>query len=276
MTLWRSGREDLAPALLIALLPLAVAMPQLLDWLKSDPMLYTGGMTRDLTDAFLRGVPKIDPNSGFTTQALGYRAALDWLQGDVPWWNLYSGVGLPLAAEYQPAAFFPLTLLLLLPYGMLWQQLFLQFLAGLGAYALLRQLGLARLAATTGGLLFAFNGTLAWFSGASVQPIPFLPWMLLGIERARLKTTLDLHGGWRLFALSMALSLLAGFPETAYINGLLAFAWAILRGIENAAVGASLRGAHCFGRCGGHRTRSAPDPRVLRVPSTCFSWGARR
>ena len=232
MTLWRAGREDLAPALLIALLPVFIAAPQLLGWLNSDPMLYVGGMTQDFQKGILRGVPTIDPNNGVTTQALGYRAALDWLQGSVPWWNPYSGVGLPLAAEYQPAAFFPLTLLLLLPHGLVWQHIGLQVLAGLGTYALLRQLGLARLAALTGGLLFAFNGTLAWFSHSAAQPVPFLPWMLLAIERARTKAALGLSGGWRLLAVAMALSLLAGFPETAYIDGLLALAWAVLRGIQ--------------------------------------------
>jgi hypothetical protein len=235
LTLWSPRREDVAPALWIVLLPLLVALPQLAGWLLSDPTVYAGGMTRDWVHGIVGGFPKIDPNSAYTTQALGYRAALDWLQGEVPWWNPYSGVGLPLAAEYQPAAFFPLTLLLLLPKGMLWQHLLLQVLSGLGTYALLRQMGLTRLAATTGGALFAFNGTLAWFSHAPAQPVAFLPWMLLGIERARAKATLDVRGGWRLLAAAMGLSLLAGFPETAYIDGLLALAWAALRGFETPA-----------------------------------------
>ena len=234
MTLWRFGKEDSAPALLIVLLPLVLALPQLLDWLKADPMLYAGAMTNGFVRGFLRGFPHIDPNSGYTTQALGYRAALDWLQGNVPWWNFYSGVGLPLAGEYQPAAFFPLTLLLLLPQGMAWQMLALQLLSGLGTYGLLRQMGVGRLAATTGGVLYAFNGTLAWFSHGPATAVPFLPLLLWGIERAFAKTTLRRRGGWRLVALAMGLSLLAGFPETAYIDGLLALAWALVRGVQTA------------------------------------------
>ncbi len=234
MNLWRLNREDVPSLMLIALLPLALALPQLLGWLNGNPMLYVGDMTRGFVGGLVPGYPYIDPNSGFTTQALGYRAMMDWLQGQLPWWNPYSGVGLPLAAEYQPAAFFPLTPILLLPQGLLWEHLLLQVLAGWGTYALLRQMGLGRLAATTGGLLYAFNGTLAWFAHASALPVPFLPWMLLGIERALAKSTLGLPGGWRLLAVALALSLLAGFPETAYINGLLALAWAVLRWAESA------------------------------------------
>ena len=143
-------------------------------------------------------MPYADPNNGFTTQALGYRAALDWLNGTVPWWNYFSGVGLPLAAEYQPAVFFPATLMLLLPNGMLLQHILLQILAGLGTYGLLRQLGLGRLAAVTGGLLFAFNGALAWFDHAPALPVPFLPWVLWGVERALAKAALGMRGGWRM------------------------------------------------------------------------------
>jgi hypothetical protein len=230
MTLWRFGRDDLPAVLLILLLPIAVAAPQLLEWVKADPMLYTGQFATGLADGYLPGRAYIDPNHGFGTQALGYRAALEWVGGRVPWWNPYSGVGLPLAAEYQPAAFFPLVFLLLLPHGVIALQLALQILGGLGTYALLRQLGVGRFAAATGGVLYAFNGTLAWFAHAPALPVPFLPWLLLGIERARAAALLGAAHGWRVLALAMAMSLLAGFPETAYIGGLLALAWTLVRG----------------------------------------------
>ena len=194
----------------------------------ANPVLYTGAIAEHLVQG-ARGFPYADPNNGFTTQALGYRAALDWLHGIVPWWNYYSGVGLPLAAEYQPAAFFPGTLVLLLPNGMLLQHVLLQVVAGLGTYGLLRQLGLGRFAATCGGLLFAFDGALAWFAHAPAQPVPFLPWMLWGVERALAATASGVRGGWRMLAVSLALDLLAGFPETAYLNGLLVLTWSLLR-----------------------------------------------
>lgn len=221
-------RRDLAPIASIALLPLVLAIPQVAGWIASDPLLYTA-QTSQVVERLLPGTPAIDPNNGFTTQALGRRAALEWLSGNVPWWNYFTGVGLPLAAEYQPAALSPLTLLLFLPAGMAWHQAVLQIIAGLGTYGLLRQLGLARLAAATGGLLFAFNGTLAWFAHGPATAVPWIPWMLWGVERAYVHTVASASGGWRLFAVALAMSLLAGFPETAYIGGLLALAWAIVR-----------------------------------------------
>lgn len=233
--LWRGGRLDALPLILIAVLPLLVALPKLLGWLRADPMLYFGAMATGYVGGLLPGVPYLDPNDGLTTQALGYRAALDWLHGQVPWWNPYSGVGLPLAAEFQPAVFFPLTLLLLLPQGIVWQHTLLQAVAGWGSYGLLRQLGLGRTAALTGALLYAFNGTLAWFGHSPAFPVPFLPWMLWGIERAYVKAALDLRGGWRLLSIALAMSLLGGFPETAYLDGLLVAAWTLLRMVQTRA-----------------------------------------
>jgi hypothetical protein len=226
------GARDARAFALIVLLPILAALPQIAGWLDANPLLYTPAISLAGQPGVLHGYPTIDPNAGFQTQALGYRAASDWLAGMVPWWNPYSGVGLPLAGEYQPAAFFPLTLLLLLPQGMLWEGLILQVLAGWGTYALLRRLELGRVAACVGGILFAFNGTLAWLSHGPAQAASFLPWMLLGIERARAFSLAGEAGGWRLFALAMGVGLLAGFPETTYICGLLALLWWMVRAAE--------------------------------------------
>ncbi len=226
--IWRIRRADAASLLLIALLPVIAALPALAGLYDANPLLYLGGVAQRFAHGS-PGIPYVDPNNGFTTQALGYRAAFDWLHGTVPWWNYFSGVGLPLAAEYQPAAFFPPTLLLLLPNGMLVQHVLLQILAGWGTYGLLRQLGLGRLAAVTGGILFAFNGALAWFDHGPALPVPFLPWMLWGVERAFAKAMLGARGGWRMFAIALWLALVGGFPETAYLCGLMALAWALLR-----------------------------------------------
>ncbi|OYD76175.1 UNVERIFIED_ORG: putative membrane protein YfhO [Burkholderia sp. CF145] len=215
--------------LLLIALPIVAALPGLVGLYHANPMLYLGAVARNYRPGLTPGFPYLDPNNAFTAQALGYRAAQDWLDGIVPWWNYFSGVGLPLAAEYQPAVFFPPTLMLLLPNGMLLQHILLQIIAGWGTYGLLRQLGLSRFAAATGGTLFAFNGALAWFDHAPALPVPFLPWMLWGVERAAAKAAAGMRGGWRLFAVALWMSVIAGFPETAYLNGLFALAWSLLR-----------------------------------------------
>ncbi|HUQ27545.1 MAG TPA: hypothetical protein VM051_03080 [Usitatibacter sp.] len=233
--LWRPDRRDLHAMAVIVLATALLALPQLTSWLRADPLYYTSGLGMNLKPGLLPGAPYIDPNNGFQTQALGYRAARDWLGGEVPWWNPYTGVGLPLAAEYQPAAFFPLTPLLLLWRGTVWLQWSLHLLAGIGTFALLRQLGAGRTAALAGGIAFAFNGTLAWFAHGPAGVVPSLPWILLGIERAWRAAHAGLPTGWRTLGVAMAMSLLAGFPETAYINGLLALVWFALRAIQAAS-----------------------------------------
>lgn len=231
-SLWRPQGWDWWGLLAVGSLPLLLAIPRIVGLLHDNPILYVGAVAEHFRGGFLPGPPAIDPNSGFTTQALGRLAASDWLRGTVPWWNPYSGVGLPLAAEYQSGAFFPLVLLLKLDGGILWLQLVLQIIAGWGCNALLRQIGLTKYAALVGGMLFSLNGTFAWLLLGPAQPVPFLPWMLLGIERAWAKAQLELPGGWRLMSVALALMLLAGFPETAYISGLFALAWALLRWVQ--------------------------------------------
>jgi hypothetical protein len=174
--------------------------------------------------------PFLDPNVGFTSEALGRLAAWDWVHGIVPWWNSYTGIGMPLAGELQPGAFFlPFSLLLQLSGGIVWQQISMQIIAGLATYVLLRELGLSRLAAWMGGSLFALNGTIAWTPGpaSGYCSLPFLPLLLFGIERAKKKDQGPVS--MLIIGITTAWSILAGFPETAYLSALLVLAWGVYR-----------------------------------------------
>jgi hypothetical protein len=226
-------RKDTAAWLLLTLLPIGLHLPALTGWLAENPIYVLSGLS-DLVwrpNGVLPGYPGwIDGNAGVTTQALGWLGADDWLHGRVPWWNPYSGVGLPLAAEMQNAAFFlPFVLLLHLFDGVTLLKIAMQVLAGCATCALLRQLGLVRRAAVVGAVLMEANGSFAWFAHAPIMPIPFLPLLLLGIERARMQAERGAAGGWRAVTLGIGWSLLAGFPETAYLDGLLALVWAAWR-----------------------------------------------
>ena len=66
--------------------------------LSTNPIWFDSGVVYGTHNGLLPGLPYIDPNVGFTTQALGHLAAEDWLHGVIPWWNPYSGIKLPLAA----------------------------------------------------------------------------------------------------------------------------------------------------------------------------------
>lgn len=218
-------------ALLIAV-PILVHGLTLCGLLSENPLWLSTGLGdgwRSL--GLISGLPGwIDGNAGVTVQALGRLVMRDWAHGTIPWWNPYSGIGLPLAAEMQPAAFFPPSVLLALPSGVVLLRIVLQIVAGLATWALLRCLGLSVLASVTGGVLYELNGTFAWVLHSAMLPVAFLPLMLLGVERSRLAAQQNgWHGGWRLLGAATALSILAGFPERSYLDGLLVGAWSLLR-----------------------------------------------
>jgi hypothetical protein len=228
----RSQRSRHLPWLALLLLPVAVHWLALSGWISENPIYLTSGLgDRTWTpNGLLPGWPWIDGNAGVTTQALSWLVADDWLHGRMPWWNPYSGVGLPLAAEMQPAAFFlPFVLLLHLFDGVTLLRIAMQSIAALATFTLLRQLGIGARAAFVGAALFALNGSFCWFASLSIMPIAFLPLLLLGIERARGKTAAGESGGWAWVTVGIAYSLLAGFPEVAFLDGLLALAWFLFR-----------------------------------------------
>lgn len=177
------------------------------------------------------GTYPIDPNNGFTSQALGHLAALDLLHGHLPWWNPYEGVGSPLAGEMQSAALFPGTLLLVFSTGQLYLHLALECLAGVATFRLLLRLHVGRWIGAACGAAFALNGTFAWFGHAPVNPVAFLPLVLLGVERSRSAATSALPHTWAMISVGVALSVYAGFPEVAYLDGLLVAAWVLVRSI---------------------------------------------
>src|SRR5581483_8433885 len=162
---------------------------------------------------------------GFVSQSLGHLAALDLLHLRLPWWNPYEGTGMPLLGEMQSAAFFPPTLLTAFSGGQLYEHMLLELIAGISTYLLLRRFALARPAALAAAIAFALNGKFAWFADAGVNPVAFLPMVLLGLERAFAAARDGRRGGWRLLAFAGAMSAYAGFPEVAYIDTLMAIVW---------------------------------------------------
>ena len=206
----------------------AANLPELIHLVTANPLVINA-MLAPPVHGVLPGSPYIDPNAAYTTQALGHLAAVDWLHGHVPWWNPYEGAGTPLAGEMQSGAFFPPTLLLSGTDGLLAMQILLELVAGWATYFLLVRLGVGRTLSTAGGVAFGLCGTYAWFAHAPFRPVAFLPLCLVGVERALDAARSGRAGGWRLLAVALALSILAGFPETALIDGLLVTWWAVLR-----------------------------------------------
>lgn len=227
-----SGSGVWLPVVTIVIIVVAVHAPVLVGWLDPNPIHIVGGADSRTVSGALPGLPFIDPNIGITSQALGHRSILDWLSGVVPWWNPYEGVGSPLAAGFQAASFFPPTILTLFANGQVFLHMILEITAGIATFLLLSELALRRWIATLGGVLFAFNGTFAWMGHAPANPVAFLPLLLLGIERAFRASEENGRGGAFLIPVAIVLSIVAGFPETAFIDGLLAALWVAVRLVQ--------------------------------------------
>ncbi len=230
LTRIRSATSDGAKAcLLIVLAVAAVNLWKLAAGLDGDPVLHRAGLSVSESPGILPGEHTLDPGDGYVVQALSRAAADSWLKGDVPYWNRYEGVGAPLAGEMQSMAFHPFVLLQRLPQGFLLGQILMESIAGIATMFFLRRLGIGRAVSLGAGIAFAFNAVFAWQYNASANPTAYLPLLLWGVEIARDTSGTRRRGGWALIAVAVAGSLYAGFPETAYINGLLVFVWCIAR-----------------------------------------------
>ena len=205
-------------------------LPYLLGVFDPNPMLTDSGLATAVQPGVLGYHATIDPNDGYTAQALTHRNAESWLDGRVPWWNPDEGLGAPAAGEMQSAALFlPFVLLTHFAEGDLMLLLLLSLIAGLATYALLRCLQLNRWACAAGGVAFGLNGTFAWFRHAPDFPVCFLPVMLLGVELIRASQLDGRPSRWWLLSLGLAFSLYAGFPETALLDGYVVALWCVLR-----------------------------------------------
>ncbi len=204
-------------------------LPYLLHLFDPNPLNTLSGLGTIQTPGLIAGSTSTDPNVGFTAQTLGHLSMVDWFHGHVPWWNPYEGLGSPLAGEMQAATFFPPTVFLLLPDGQVLSHLVVELAAGLSTYFLLRRLSLGRAASIAGGIAFGLNGTYSWLSHAPANPVALLPMLLLGVELATERDVPRQARAWGLIGVALALSIYAGFPETAYLDGILVGVWVIVR-----------------------------------------------
>jgi hypothetical protein len=217
------------PLAIIGLSIVIANAPSLFHLVTTNPLQLFAGLQIHSGSQLLPGQPTIDGNAGWTAQALGHLAINDWFHGHIPWWNPYEGLGSPLAGEMQSAAFFPLVVLMSGTWGFVPFHLILELIAGWATYFLLRRLGTGPVAATVGGIAFGLCGTMAWLANAPVNPVAFLPLALVGAERCLSAARDGRSGGWAVLTIALALSLLAGFPEVTYIDGLFVVLWCAVR-----------------------------------------------
>jgi len=162
------------------------------------------------------------------------------LQGQIPLWNPWVGMGAPMVANYQSAIFYPPYWILLLLYslaGIKWMSwgvtivvVFHLILSGLGVAKLLEEIELKKLAQIVGGLAFSLSGYLvARASFLSINAAAaWLPWVLLYSLRLTNKKG---NAFWALTAV-IALQLLAGHAQTAWYSILLGGIWILFLNIK--------------------------------------------
>jgi Bacterial membrane protein YfhO len=227
---WRlSASPDTQALLLIAAVVVLANALYLSGTFDPNPLNTWSGLGQVTKAGIIGGLPTIDPNNGVTSQTFGHLAVQDWFHLRAPWWNPFEGTGAPLAGEMVSAALFPFTIFTAISNGQMFERLAFELLTGAATYLLLRRLAVGRLASAGAAIAFALNGTFAWFSHAPINVIAFLPLLLLGIELAFAASVEGRSGGWWLIAVAAALSLYGGFPETAYIDALLAVLWFLWR-----------------------------------------------
>jgi hypothetical protein len=230
-TTWLAARRASATFRSLTLIVVAIVVANcayIIFGYESNPVWWTSSISARVC-LWTCGMPTVDPNVGFITQPLGHLAALDLLHGHLPWWNYFEGMGQPLAGEMQSAALMPLIVLFIFPAGLLLFHLSLEFIAGASTYFLVRRLGVGPTIATLAGVLFALNGTFSWIGNAAINPVAFLPTLILGIEIVLEHSRDSRRNGWIVMAVAIALSIYAGFPEMAFLDGLITVGWAITR-----------------------------------------------
>ena len=148
--------------------------------------------------------------------------------GELPLWNPHIFGGDVLAGAAQPAAYDPLLLLSLilpLPNSLTFLASIALFLAGLGMYLLLRDLGVGEIARLTGAAAWMFSTFIVmWLEWALGATTIWLPLLVLGVRRV-IRTRSPRSAA--LLTFSFVMMLLAGHPESALHLVAIGAAWAV-------------------------------------------------
>jgi hypothetical protein len=161
--------------------------------------------------------------------------------GQFPLWNSSISSGIPFFATFQSAVLSPFTLigyLVPLPHAVTLIAAAHLIVGGLGMFVFLRSLGLSLPAATFGGVAYLLNPfSMVWLEHPLSAVAAWLPWLLMAVDRCMIRQRgFDLG----LVALTTALALVSGHPETLFKVMLLVGAYAIYRALGSGSAVRSL------------------------------------
>jgi hypothetical protein len=175
----------------------------------------TPGQCRGLISGDPRGDPTASSVALEPWDQVTHRLLSD---GQLPLWNPYQGIGMPLAANLQSAVFDPMLLPLHLhptPLVADLTALFGLLLMGCGAYVAARVFGLGPIAATMSGSVYGLSGWFFVYSNNQwFRIFLFLPLILACIERS---VRTDHRLPVALLSVSIAAMVLVGMPEPMFI-----------------------------------------------------------
>jgi Bacterial membrane protein YfhO len=190
------------------------------------------------------------PHSGEGDAATQYQPLLtvareQLLDGELPLWNPYSYAGMVLHADAQTALLYPLTwLAFVLPVEDAWGLIAVLklLIAGLGAHAFARALGIGRGGAVAAGLVYMLSAPLVvWLQWSLATVFALLPWLLLASDRVWARRD---GRSVALLGLVVALSVFAGHPETTLLSSCAAFVYLAGRAVaERPGWAGAARGA---------------------------------
>lgn len=152
----------------------------------------------------------------------------EWEAGRVPLWDPRDSGGMPLAANPTASAFYPLKLLFLLPYPTAYRWYLIGHVgfAALAAFLAARGLGLGAWGAGTAALAYGFGGFVFFqlYNVVFLVGAAWLPLVALAVDRLVRRPS----AGWALgLGASLALMVLGGDPQAAYLAALAAIAYLV-------------------------------------------------
>ena len=154
----------------------------------------------------------------------------EWAAGHVPLWDMSENAGMPLLGNPTAAVLYPGKLIFALfsyPWAVRWYAVAHSSLAFAGVWVLLRGWSGSRTAATLAGLSYAYGApvlfqycNIIYLVGAA-----WIPWGLWAVDRWLRQGRLS---GLLILAVVLAMQVLGGDPESAYLIGLCAGGYAVL------------------------------------------------
>jgi len=149
-------------------------------------------------------------------------------RGEWPLWNPYNLCGHPLAAEAQSAPYSPFTLIAcLLPAAtsMSYTAAIALFVAALAAFLLARELGCSEAAALLAGIGWSLSSSVVIYSQTAMGfATVYLPLLLAATRRVVWQPGIAAAA---LLAATLALTALAGHPESLFLNVLAGCAYGL-------------------------------------------------